>query len=109
MGKPTADGMALFDDLADDLAAAGVAFERSQMFGSPGFRLPGKGKFFATLTDEQMMFKLDDDAHAKALGLDGARVFEPMPGRMMKQWVQVPPQHRDSYLEFATAAAELVV
>jgi len=38
-----------FEALIDDLAGDGVAFERSQMFGSPGLRLPGKGKFFCCL------------------------------------------------------------
>lgn len=109
MTKPTPDGLALLDELADDLEAAAVAFERSQMFGSPGFRLPGKGKFFATLVSgEEMIFKLHGAMHASALELDGAHLFEPMPGRPMKQWVQVPSVHRGKYLELATAAAQSV-
>lgn len=106
MSKPSPDGLALLDDLAADLEAAGVAFERSQMFGSPGLRLPGKGKFFATLVDgDEMIFKLDGADHASALELDGAHLFEPMPGRPMKAWVQVPSSHRERYVELATAAA----
>lgn len=109
MTKPTPDGLTLLDELADDLEAAAVAFERSQMFGSPGLRLPGKGKFFATLVDgEEMIFKLEGADHASALELDGAHLFEPMPGRPMKAWVQVPSSHRERYVELGTAAARFV-
>lgn len=106
MDKPTPAGLEMLDALAEGLSDNGIAFERSQMFGSPGLRLPGKGKFFLTLVDgDELIFKLEGGAHATALGLDGAHLFEPMAGRPMKQWVQVPPAHRGRYLEFATAAA----
>ena len=93
-----------FDALIDDLASDGVAFERSQMFGSPGLRLPGKGKFFACLVDGGLNIKLAGDAHAEALALPGAHVFEPMAGRPMKAWIVVPPEHVGQWRRLATAA-----
>lgn len=109
MAKPNADGLALLDELAAILDDRRVPFERSQMFGSPGLRLPGKGKFFVSLVDgDELIFKLDGDAHAAALGLKGAHLFEPMKGRPMKQWVQLGKAHRKRFVEFATAAAACV-
>lgn len=94
-----------FEALIDDLAGDGVAFERSQMFGSPGLRLPGKGKFFCCLVDEGLNVKLAEAAHAEALALEGAQVFEPMPGRPMKAWIVVPATHVGRWAALARAAA----
>jgi hypothetical protein len=97
--------LAALDALADDLAGMGVPFERSQMFGCPGLRRPGKGKFFATVLGRDVMFKLEGEAHAEALGLDGSHLFQPMEGRpAMKQWVVVPAAHADRWPEFGAAA-----
>ena len=106
MSRPTAEGLAMLDELAAALDDERVPFERSQMFGSPGPRLPGKGKFFVSLVDgDELIFKLDGDAHAAALALPGAHLFAPMEGRPMKQWVQLGPAHRRRFAEFAAAAA----
>jgi len=101
--RPAHD-LAALDVLADDLAGMGVPFERSQMFGCPGLRRPGKGKFFATVLGRDVMFKLEGAAHAEALALEGAHVFEPIPGRQMKQWIVVPPAHAHRWPEFGASA-----
>ena len=62
-----------------------------KMFGMPSLTLGGKP--FAGLTGSDMIFKLPDPALARALSLPGAHRFEPMAGRKMKAWVQVPPEH----------------
>ncbi len=77
--------------------------QRASMFGMPSVKRRG-GKAFAGLYGEDMVFKLTGDAHAQALELDGAQLFEPMAGRPMKQWVQVPPAHQDRWLELARSA-----
>ena len=43
-------------------------------------------------------------ADARALGLKGAHLFEPMAGRPMKAWVQVPPEHQTQYPDLGRAA-----
>lgn len=97
--------LAALDALADDLAGEGVPFERSQMFGCPGLRRPGRGKFFATLLGTDMMFKLEGAAHAEALALEGAHLFRPMEDRpAMKQWVVVPAAHAAHWCALARAA-----
>ena len=60
------------------------------MFGMPGIKRRG-GKAFCGLYGDDMIFKLEGQDHARALGLAGAHLFEPMAGRPMKAWVQVPP------------------
>jgi hypothetical protein len=40
----------------------------------------GDGKAFAGLYGDDVVFKLAGDAHARALVLDGARLFEQMAG-----------------------------
>ena len=53
-----------------------------------------------------MIFKLEGGDHTRALNLEGAHVFEPMAGRPMKAWVQVPPQHESEYADLARSAEE---
>jgi hypothetical protein len=51
-----------------------------------------------------MIFKLQGEDHARALKLNGAHSFEPMAGRPMKAWVQVPPEHESQYADLGRAA-----
>lgn len=81
--------------------------EQSQMFGKPCFKI-GKKAFVAFFQDE-MVFKLDGVAHAQALALAGAQLFDPAGnGRAMKQWVQVPFAHQQLWDGLARQAGEYV-
>jgi hypothetical protein len=53
-----------------------------------------------------MVFKLPDpDAHARALALDGAHLFDPSgAGRPFKEWVVVPEAHAREWESFSHAA-----
>lgn len=104
MPSATAAGLAGLDDVAAELADAGVGYERSQMFGCPGLRRPGKGKFFVTLWGDDLVVKVSGDAHAEALAIEGAHRFEPMPGRAMGDWVVVPASARARWSELARRA-----
>ena len=73
------------------------------MFGMPSLKRRD-GKAFAGLFGQDMVFKLTGDAHAQALALGGAHLFEPMAGRPMKAWVQVPPTHETQWAELARNA-----
>ena len=57
----------------------------------------------------EMVFKLPDPAaHEKALGLDGAKLFDPgKNGRPFKEWVQVPFAHADEWTGLADTAIRL--
>ncbi len=79
--------MDYFEHLANMLVLRpGVS--RSKMFGMPTVKVNGKA--FVGLRGERMVFKLAEDKRLLALKLAGARLFEPMPGRAMKEWVEVP-------------------
>jgi hypothetical protein len=102
LSRPTDDGRARFDALAEELVAE-LDVQRASMFGMPSLKRRG-GKAFAGLYGDDMVFKLDGDEHTSALALEGAHLFEPMAGRPMKAWVQVPPAHVSRWPDLARAA-----
>src|ERR1035437_465545 len=75
----------------------------ASMFGMPSVNRRD-GKAFAGLFGQDMVFKLTGDAHARALALGGAHLFEPIAGRPMKAWVQVPPTHETQWADLARQA-----
>jgi hypothetical protein len=106
MSKPTEAGLARFDALLEVLSSERDVVKAS-MFGMPGIKRRG-GKAFCGLYGNDMIFKLQGEDHARALSLNGAHMFEPMAGRPMKAWVQVPPEHEARYLDLGrTAEASL--
>jgi len=85
--------------LADELGAT-----PGQMMGMPMLYLDGKG--FAGLYGNAMVFKLEGVAHARALALADATLFDPSGmGRPMKAWVQVPEAHSSEWDDLSRAAA----
>jgi len=59
------------------------------MFGFPAAFI--NGNMFMGLHQEDMVLRLPDDARTELLRTTGARIFEPMPGRPMREYVVVPP------------------
>ena len=49
-----------------------------------------KGNMFAGLHEAGMVLRLPDEKRAEFLRLKGAEQFEPMPGRVMREYVVVP-------------------
>ena len=106
MSKPTEAGLARFAGLLADISSERDVVKAS-MFGMPGMKRRG-GKAFCGLYGDDMIFKLQGEDHVRALSLEGAHLFEPMAGRAMKAWVQVPPEHQAQYLDLGrTAEASL--
>ncbi|MFE0464764.1 hypothetical protein ACFW1A_36470 [Kitasatospora sp. NPDC058965] len=94
-----------FDALATDLAPRGVT--TGTMFGKRGLKADGKA--FACLKGELLAFKLGagSAAHAEALALPGAELFDPSgKHRPFKDWVAVPLAHADSWLHYAETALD---
>ncbi len=60
-----------------------------KMFGFPAAF--ANGNLFMGLFEDRMMLRLPEGERVKFLALEGARVFEPMPGRPMREYVLVPP------------------
>ncbi len=81
--------------------------EQSQMFGKPCFKINGKA--FICFFQNEMVFKLTDDTHSKALSLDGSQLFDPSgKKRPMKEWVQISADFSDKWKEFANEAMKYV-
>ena len=64
--------------------------QRRKMFGYP-CAFTG-GNMFTGLHQENLIVRLQDDERARLLREPGAAVFEPMPGRQMKEYVTVPTE-----------------
>lgn len=82
---------ALFEKVMAELGESDHA-TAGKMFGMPCGNIGGKA--CAGLYQDDMVFKLGGEAHAKALALAGAHLFDPSGmGRAMKEWVVVPNEH----------------
>jgi TfoX/Sxy family transcriptional regulator of competence genes len=68
--------------------APGPPVERRKMFGYPAAFV--NGNFFMGLFQDDLILRLPEEARAELLKMKGARQFEPMPGRPMKEYVVVP-------------------
>jgi len=80
-------------DLFDAVAPSKPPAVRRKMFGYPC--VFANDNMFAGLHQESMILRLPDDKRARFLELAGAAIFEPMPGRRMREYVTVPPQLMD--------------
>lgn len=63
--------------------------ERRKMFGYPCAFTTG-GQMFIGLHQESLIVRLAEGDRAKLLKEPGASIFEPMPGRQMKEYVSLP-------------------
>lgn len=100
------DPRAQYDAVASEIIATSSAIT-GKMFGMPC--LKNNGKAFAGYFEGAMVFKLGDPAHAEALGLAGAHLFDPSArGRPMKEWVEVPSEHASRWPELAREALRYV-
>jgi TfoX/Sxy family transcriptional regulator of competence genes len=82
--KPSAELVAAFDAVLP-----GAPAERRLMFGFPAAFV--NGNMFMGLFEESFILRLDDKPRAQLLD-SGAKLFEPMKGRAMKQYVVAPEQ-----------------
>jgi hypothetical protein len=92
-----------YDRIASDLVES-LGATPGTMMGMPTLYL--RGKAFAGLFGDAMVFKLDGEPHAAALALPGASLFDPSGmGRPMKAWVRVPLVQAEEWPRFAGSAA----
>ncbi|MBM2816517.1 MAG: hypothetical protein HW421_3279 [Ignavibacteria bacterium] len=88
-----------------DLLAHIPEAKQSKMFGALCVKMPN-GKSPAMIYKDELVVKLSGDAHDKAIKLNGAKLFDPMDGRPMKEWIVIPVAHKSMWLEFILIAAE---
>jgi len=99
------DPKLLYEQVAS-LLALKPGVSKSQMFGMPCVKVNGKA--FASLNGGAMVFKLAGEERGRALALSGAKLFEPMAGRAMKEWVEVPVEAGEAWQALAENALAYV-
>ncbi|MBO9618040.1 MAG: hypothetical protein J7539_03305 [Niabella sp.] len=75
-----------------------------KMFGALCMKMPN-GKSGAMFWKDHLIVRLQGKEMEKALALSGAHIFEPMEGRPMNGWVQVPFTHKSKWSAFAKQSA----
>jgi len=104
--QPSAEALETYQAICEVLSET-KGIEVSSMFGMPAVKRDKKA--FAGLFGNAMVFKLSGDAHAKALALAGAELFDPSGmKRPMKAWVVVPARHKSRWLAFAKQSLESI-
>jgi hypothetical protein len=93
------DAQARYDDICDALVAWHPNVRRSKVFGMPCLKRSGRVVAGFTRPENAMVFKLTDpDAHARALAIPGAHLFDPSGrGEHFRQWVVVPAEQSDEW------------
>jgi hypothetical protein len=101
-----APGRERYDDICDALTAWHEDVRRSVVFGMPCLKKSGRVIAGFPRSGHGMVFRLrDPEAHARALALPGAHLFDPSGrGEPFKQWVVVPPAQADEWEQLAVEA-----
>ena len=95
------------EQLFHEIATALPNVTEGKMFGALCIKAPN-GKAVAMLWKNDMIFKLEGKSLQQALSLDGAKLFEPMDNRPMREWVQLTFDYSERWQEFAEKALEYV-
>ncbi len=92
-----------FDQITETLARTHEAVEAGKFFGVRCIK--ANGKVFAALHRDAMVFKLTGAAHAEALALPGAVLWDPSGDRHpFRAWVAVPAAQAAHWEALAEAA-----
>jgi hypothetical protein len=97
-----AEARTQFEQLVEHMVEQGSV--RGSLFGKACLKIGTKA--YACLFRDAVAFKLPPDPHTAAMGLSGARLFDPSgKGRPMKEWVQVPVAHAAKWRKLAEQAS----
>lgn len=99
--------MTAAEDFFNELLKEIPDVKPGKMFGSLCMKTPN-GKAGAMLWHDNIVVKLEGASFKEALGLDGAKTFEPMEGRAMKEWVQIPFTHQGQWKKYALISSSSV-
>jgi len=92
---------ALFHEIANGIPGV----KEGKMFGSLCIKTPN-GKSGAMFWKDCIVVKLNNDMLGEALALEGVTLFEPMEGRPMKEWAQIPFKHKEVWKKFAAVSVD---
>ena len=95
-----------YDDICDALTAWHPDVRMSKIFSMPC--LKRSGRVVCGFSRTGMVFKLTDPgAHARALAVPGAHLFDPSGrGEVFRQWVVIPLEQADEWEAFAYESVE---
>ena len=77
------------------------------MFGALCMKTPN-GKSAAMFWKDNIVVKLTGKSLDDAMRLNGSKLFEPMEGRPMKEWVQISFDFKDEWKKFTLISAKSV-
>jgi TfoX N-terminal domain len=80
-----------YNQIAEHLKVA-ENVSKGSIFGAKCIK--SNRKVFAMFFNDEMVFKLPPEKREQVLALKGVRLFEPMAGRPMKDWISVPDQEQ---------------
>ncbi len=89
-------------DLFTSVLPEGLDIEKRQMFGYPCAFV--NGNMFTGLHQESLIVRLGEDDRKRLIDEAGAKQFEPMPGRPMREYVALP----DALLDDRERLAEII-
>ncbi len=85
-------------DLFSSVMPGPPAVQR-KMFGYPAGLI--NGNMFMSLFQDDMILRLSESFREEFLKGEGAKIFAPMPGRPMREYVAVPPNVMENKKELA--------
>ena len=95
------------EELFEQIGEGFIGAVKGQLFGKRCFKINGKA--FCCFFQNCMVFKMDKEHVSKALVLEGAKLFDPSgKNRPMKEWVQIPIDHKDNWKDYAEYAFKYV-
>ena len=100
-----------FDEVATRLLHADPDVERAHMFNSDGLKARANGKFFATVSREQLLVKLPAERVAGLVASGAGQPFR-SGGRLMREWVLLQPADEAAcaaYVDEARAFARATI
>jgi hypothetical protein len=106
METPSTPAYTAYLELAKKLQSEGWPLTLSAMFGMPSIKKGKKG--VAGYYENEMVFKLTGEANLEAMHLPGARYFDPMGGRPMKNWILLPLEQQAHWEKFLKIAYDQV-
>lgn len=94
-----------WETLVDEVTARHPDIRLSAMFGMPCLKRESGKVVAGCWKDGGLTVKFTDEAKREAsLALDGAALFDPGMGHVMKEWVHVPAAQSDRWLELVEQA-----
>jgi hypothetical protein len=103
MTNKMTEAEAYFVKLAEEIPDV----QLGKMFGALCMKTPN-GKSGAMFWKDNIVVKLQGESLKEASSLDGTRFFEPMEGKPMKEWVQIPYAYKEKWKRFAEISSQSV-